>query len=203
MVRIRATRSISETLSTHFELEGKADEVGTHLWVSRGISDFCGAIRHRADRSYLEHELERASRAVERAVVVTHHAPSARSIRPWFKGDPLNPAFASKRDGLIEVSLYRNVRVEKHLLGVNFVVALGDRAQLLMGKVYWSATLFAGCHLSLQRLNTKYRSNVGEPADRCICRTRQWAREVLHSRQVVQRATQRSTPVHATDQRRS
>ena len=116
IVRIQGTRFIGATLWTDLELEGKADEVGAHMRVSRGISDFCGAIRHRgrgfatgesvhrhrADRSYIEEELKRASRARERAVVVTHHAPSARSIRPWFKGDPLNPAFASNLDRLIE-----------------------------------------------------------------------------------------------------
>ena len=37
-----------------------------------------------------------------RAVVITHHAPSPRSIRRWFQDDPLNPAFASDLDRLIE-----------------------------------------------------------------------------------------------------
>lgn len=37
-------------------------------------------------------------------VVVTHHAPSTRSIAPAFRGKPLNPCFASRLDGLIEAS---------------------------------------------------------------------------------------------------
>ena len=35
-------------------------------------------------------------------VVVTHHAPSPKSIRPWFKGDPFNCAFASDLDRVVE-----------------------------------------------------------------------------------------------------
>ena len=34
--------------------------------------------------------------------MITHHAPSPRSIRRWFQNDPLNPAFASDLDRLIE-----------------------------------------------------------------------------------------------------
>ena len=115
-VRIDGVRFIGATLWTDLLLEGMAKEIEVHLRVSRAIADFCGAIRHRgqrfstgesvrrhrADRSYIQRELERASRAGERAVVVTHHAPSARSIRPWFKGDRLNPAFASNLDRLID-----------------------------------------------------------------------------------------------------
>lgn len=84
--------------------------------VSHGTSDFCRAIRyrgrrfatgervrrHRADRRHIKHELERARRAGETVVVVTHHAPSPQCIRPWFQGDPFNPAFASNLDPLIE-----------------------------------------------------------------------------------------------------
>lgn len=35
------------------------------------------------------------------AIVVTHHAPSFRSIAPQYKGDPLNDAFATDYDDLI------------------------------------------------------------------------------------------------------
>ena len=35
------------------------------------------------------------------SVVVTHHAPHARSISPNYVGDPLNPAFASDLSALI------------------------------------------------------------------------------------------------------
>jgi len=38
----------------------------------------------------------------KKIVVVTHHAPSARSIDKKFVGNPLNPAFASRLDQFIE-----------------------------------------------------------------------------------------------------
>ena len=41
--------------------------------------------RHRADRAFIDRELEEAEHAGDRVVVITHHAPSPRSIRPWFK----------------------------------------------------------------------------------------------------------------------
>ena len=46
-VRIDGIRFIGATLWTDLTLEGKADEVGAHMRVSRPVSDFCGAIRHR------------------------------------------------------------------------------------------------------------------------------------------------------------
>ena len=115
-VRIDRVRFIGATLWTDLLLEGMADEIGAHLRVSREISDFPGAIqhqgrdfttgesveRHRADRAFIERELEEAEHTGDRVVVVTHHAPSPRSIRPWFKGDPFNCAFASDLDRVIE-----------------------------------------------------------------------------------------------------
>ena len=35
-------------------------------------------------------------------LLLAHHAPSPRSIRDWYEGDPFNPAFASDLDGVIE-----------------------------------------------------------------------------------------------------
>ena len=115
-VRIEGVRWIGATLWTDFALDGKANEVGAHLRASRSINDFSGMIRyrdrdfttgdsvryHRTDRAYIERELRRARQAGEQVVVVTHHAPSPRSVRPWFRGDPLNPAFASDLDRLIK-----------------------------------------------------------------------------------------------------
>ena len=116
MVRIGGVRFIGATLWTDLLLEGKEDEIGAHMRISREITDFRGAIqhqgrdfptgesvaRHRADRAFIERELEEAERAGDRAVVITHHAPSPRSIRPWFEGDPFNAAFASNLDRVIE-----------------------------------------------------------------------------------------------------
>ena len=116
MVRIDGTRFIGATLWTDLLLEGKADEIGAHMRVSREISDFRGAIqhqgrdfstgesveRHRADRAFIEHELMEAERAGDRAVVISHHAPSPRSIQDWYEGDPFNCAFASDLGRVIE-----------------------------------------------------------------------------------------------------
>ena len=116
MVRIKGTRFIGATLWTDLELYGKADEVGANRRLRHGISDFAGAIRHHgrdfstresvrrhwAARRFIEGELAQAELAGERVVVITHHAPSRRSIRPWFQDDPLNPAFASDLDRVIE-----------------------------------------------------------------------------------------------------
>ena len=35
-------------------------------------------------------------------MVITHHAPSPRCIRPWYEKSRVNPAFASDLDALIE-----------------------------------------------------------------------------------------------------
>ena len=115
-IRIEGIRFIGATLWTDFELDGPTRTAASHLVASRGISDFVGAIRHRgrnfatgesvkrhrSDRVFIERELDRAHRAGETPVVVTHHAPSPRCVRAWFRGDPFNPAFASNLDPLIE-----------------------------------------------------------------------------------------------------
>lgn len=54
---------------------------------------------HEASVAFLRQELSRPFDGV--TVVVTHHAPSPRSIAPRFQNDPLNPAFASNLDALI------------------------------------------------------------------------------------------------------
>ena len=111
-------RFIGTTLWTDFLLEGVAGEAWAHLEVGQGLSDFTGAIRHDGgrdrlftttesarrhakDRAFIEGELEQAQRCGVRPIVITHHAPSPRCIRPWFKGSRLNPGFASDLDSLI------------------------------------------------------------------------------------------------------
>ena len=117
MVQIDGTRFIGATLWTDLLLEGKADEIGAHMRVSREISDFRGAIQLPGAR--LQHRRERGAAPCgpslhraragwrrnaqgDRAVVITHHAPSPRSIRDWYKGDPFNCAFASDLGRVIE-----------------------------------------------------------------------------------------------------
>ena len=114
-MRIDGVRFIGATLWTDLVLDGVADEVGAHMRISREIADFLGAIQHqgqefttvesverqRADRAFIERALEEAEQAGERVVVITHHAPSPRSVRPWFERDPYNCAFASDLDRVI------------------------------------------------------------------------------------------------------
>jgi predicted phosphodiesterase len=54
---------------------------------------------HRASIAFLRKELSRPFDGA--TVVVTHHAPSPRSIAPPFGDDPLNPAFVSDLDAMI------------------------------------------------------------------------------------------------------
>jgi hypothetical protein len=55
---------------------------------------------HKAARAFIESELAKPFDG--KSVVVTHHAPSPRSIDRKFKGSLLNPAFASNLEDLIE-----------------------------------------------------------------------------------------------------
>ncbi|MGH7013628.1 MAG: metallophosphoesterase [Stellaceae bacterium] len=55
---------------------------------------------YHASVKFLEDELKQAFDGI--TVVVTHHAPSSRSIASAFQDSPLNPAFVSNLDHLIE-----------------------------------------------------------------------------------------------------
>ena len=115
-VTIRGVRFIGATLWTDFRLDGVAAEPGAHL-AALGISDFDGAITHRAgsgrfttaesarrhaeDRAFIECELRNTRATRTPAVVITHHAPTPQSVAPQFEGDPCNGAFASDLEGLI------------------------------------------------------------------------------------------------------
>ena len=86
--------------------------------MGHGLSDFTGAIhhhrgpdgrfttsesarRHAEDRAFIETVLDRAESCGLTPVVITHHAPSPRCIRPWFAKSRLNPGFASDLDAVI------------------------------------------------------------------------------------------------------
>ena len=108
-------RFIGATLWTDFALFGIAEQVRARAIAKRGMADFTGLIRHghqlfspleserrhAADRAFIEHELAAASDVGETAVVITHHAPTPRSVRPWYQGNALNPAFASDLEAVI------------------------------------------------------------------------------------------------------
>lgn len=55
---------------------------------------------HAASRAWLEAEL--AKPWAGKTVVVTHHAPSARSVAACYADDPLTPAFASNLESLAQ-----------------------------------------------------------------------------------------------------
>lgn len=65
---------------------------------------------HRVSRRWLKHALTEPFDG--KTVVVTHHAPSERSINPRFAGDQLNPAFASE---LTDLAGLADVWVHGHM----------------------------------------------------------------------------------------
>ena len=116
-VTVGDVRFIGATLWTDFRLDGEARELDAHHAAGRGLNDFSGAIRgaswkdfstweaahrHAADRAFIEAELALAVKDGLETVVITHHAPSPRSIHPRFAGDALNPGFASDLEEVIE-----------------------------------------------------------------------------------------------------
>ena len=108
------TRVIGATLWTDFALDG--DPGVAMMFASRRINDFSGTIRtgggetpftaaasaerHARERAFIEDALLAA--APDPAVVVTHHAPTPRSIHPRWRTSALNGAFASDFERVIE-----------------------------------------------------------------------------------------------------
>jgi len=118
-VVIAGVRFLGATLWTDFELDVPR---GTGLAAAmtnatRGLNDFAGLIRQRVhhppgERRFTpedarrEHQLSRAwlqtrldaplDAGVFATVVVTHHAPSPRSMDPQYEGSRLNPCFYSE-----------------------------------------------------------------------------------------------------------
>ena len=115
-VTIGGVRFIGATLWTDFLLNGIPGEPAAHR-SGKEIDDFDGKILHRAgtgrfttygsarrhalDRAFIERELAAADKAGTTAVVITHHAPTPRSIAPRWRKHALNPAFASDLERLI------------------------------------------------------------------------------------------------------
>lgn len=113
----RAVRFIGATLWTDFELYGTPDL--SMALALRELDDFrviniergyrmrklrpVDALRvHRTSMEFLNEELRRPF--VGSTIVVTHHAPSPKSISPTFKDHPLNPAFVSNLEELIRIA---------------------------------------------------------------------------------------------------
>ncbi|CAJ0744828.1 hypothetical protein R16034_04855 [Ralstonia edaphis] len=113
---------LGATLWTDFALNRSTDHGGRAAegYAAQGMSDFTGAIRfethgvfrklqpldtirmHIAARQWLSTELQVPTQ--RKRVVVTHHAPSERSVAPQYRGDRLTPAYASDLDALVQMA---------------------------------------------------------------------------------------------------
>lgn len=110
---IDGVRFLGTTLWTDFKLYGEGEAWFARQRARRSIKDFT-AIRngdrrftpedsvalHDISKAWLEGELAKAVDG--RTVVVTHHLPATPSIAARYRNDPLNPAFASNLEDLIE-----------------------------------------------------------------------------------------------------
>ncbi|MEM8814534.1 MAG: metallophosphoesterase [Pseudomonadota bacterium] len=101
------------TLWTDFKLHGEDQAESARQRARRLLTDF-EAIRngrnrltpedsvvlHETSRAWLQRELGKSFEGP--TVVVTHHLPAARSVAEQYANDPLNPAFVSSLEYLIE-----------------------------------------------------------------------------------------------------
>lgn len=61
---------------------GEAKKIGSAARPDRDFTTWEAAARHRRERAFIKGELEAAHEAGLEAVVVTHHAPSPKSVHP-------------------------------------------------------------------------------------------------------------------------
>ena len=110
---INGVRFLGTTLWTDFSLYGEGEAWFSRQKAKRSIDDFT-AIRNEGrrftpDDSVQLHEVSRAWLIGElgkgfegKTVIVTHHLPATPSIASRYRNDPLNPAFASRLEDVIE-----------------------------------------------------------------------------------------------------
>lgn len=110
---IGGVRFLGTTLWTDFRFDGEGEAWFSREKAKRSIDDFT-AIRNEGRRftpedSVLLHVLSRAWLVSELekdfhgpTVVITHHLPASPSIAEKYKNHPLNPAFASRLEDIIE-----------------------------------------------------------------------------------------------------
>ena len=111
-VVVAGVEVIGCTLWTDYLYAGGAEQDRAMLWAAQRLNDHRlianGARRwspqdcldeHMASRAWLAKRLRRRSRHPK--VVVTHHAPSRRSVQPRYRDDLLTAAFASDLDQLV------------------------------------------------------------------------------------------------------
>ncbi len=106
-------RFLGCTLWTDFELYGEGEAWSSRQFARRSILDFT-SIRsgnrrftpedsvdlHETSKTWLVGELKRKIEGP--TVVVTHHLPASTSVAKRYANDPLNPAFASELEDVIE-----------------------------------------------------------------------------------------------------
>ncbi|MDH3434155.1 MAG: metallophosphoesterase [Gammaproteobacteria bacterium] len=106
-------RFLGTTLWTDFRLYGEGESRSSRETARRLIEDFasirCGGrlftpedsvALHEASKAWLVRELKKDFKGP--TVVVTHHLPASPSVAEKYKNDPLNPAFASRLESVIE-----------------------------------------------------------------------------------------------------
>ena len=106
-------RFLGSTLWTDFNLKGEGEAWFARQHAKRLIEDFASIKNsghhftpeasvglHEASKTWLRHELH--DNFDGPTVVVTHHLPAEASIAARYANDPLNPAFASRLEYLIE-----------------------------------------------------------------------------------------------------
>ena len=112
-LELDGVRFVGSTLWTDFKLYGEGEEWFARQRAKRLIEDFA-AIRngkrrftpedsvaiHETSKAWLVGELEREFDG--QTVVVTHHLPAPTSVANRYENDPLNPAFASRLEDVIE-----------------------------------------------------------------------------------------------------
>jgi Icc-related predicted phosphoesterase len=111
-VIIGGVEFIGCTLWTDYLYAGAAEQMRAMLWAAQHLNDHRlianGARRwspqdcldeHTASRAWLASQLKRRGRHPK--AVVTHHAPSPRSVQPKYRDDLLTAAFASNLDDLV------------------------------------------------------------------------------------------------------
>ncbi len=111
-VDIEGVRFLGSVLWTDFALFGEVDKYFSVQRARQGMNDFSLILNsgerftpddsiklHEASRSWLAQML--AEPFIGKTVVVTHHAPSSRSVAQQFAEDLLTPAFASNLEELM------------------------------------------------------------------------------------------------------
>ena len=106
-------RFLGATLWTDFNIDGEGRAWHSRRLAEQFMEDFRSirigqrrfapedsVVLHDKSKSWLVSELERDFDGP--TVVVTHHLPASPSIAARYKSDPLNPAFASRLEGVIE-----------------------------------------------------------------------------------------------------